>query len=81
MEVMAGRPKDVEDWEILEAATVIHGPATAKELAERLDMSRSGVNKRLDKLVDRGLLFEKKVGANAVIYWLTDEGERHLANH
>jgi len=72
---MAGRPKDVSDDEILEAVALIKGPATATELGDAVGMNRSGMNKRLDDLVERGLVHQKKVGANAVVYWLTDDGE------
>jgi len=71
---MAGRPKDVSDKEILESIATIHGPATATELGDALDMGRSGMNKRLDTLVDEQLVFDKTVGANAKVYWLTPEG-------
>lgn len=76
---MAGRPKRVSDSEILEAVALTKGPATAKEVGQRVDMARSGVNKRLDELVDAGLIHEKKVGANAKVYWLTDDGEDEVA--
>jgi predicted transcriptional regulator len=72
---MAGRPKRVSDTEILEAVVLIKGPATAKEVGDIVDMGRSGVNKRLDDLVERGLIHEKTVGANAKVYWLTEAGE------
>jgi predicted ArsR family transcriptional regulator len=75
---MAGRPKDVEDQEILEAIKLSYGPATAGDIAEQVDLNRSGVNKRLDDLVEHGHVNEKKVGANAVVYWLTDKGEQYL---
>jgi len=74
MRCMAGRPKDVSDNTILQQMATIHGPATAKELAEAVDMGRSGMNKRLDKLAEQNLIFEKTVGANAKVYWLTPDG-------
>jgi predicted ArsR family transcriptional regulator len=76
---MAGRPPDVTDEEILLAVARINGPATAKELAQAVGMGRSGMNKRLDDLVDDGHLHEKKVGANAKVYWLTDEGFQQIS--
>jgi predicted transcriptional regulator len=41
-------------------------------------MNRSGMNKRLDDLVKRGLVHQKEVGAKAVVYWLTDDGEDQI---
>lgn len=76
---MVGRPPDVTDEEILREVALIHGPATAGELAETLDMGRSGMNKRLDRLVEKNLLHDKKVGANAVVYWLTDKGYNQIS--
>lgn len=75
---MAGRPKDVTDEEILQTIKMVFGPATAGDVAEDVDLNRSGANKRLDDLVERGLVHQKVVGANAVVYWLTDKGEKQL---
>jgi len=75
---MAGRPKDVSDRRILREIVFITGPATATELADAVGMNRSGMNKRLDDLVERGLVREKKVGASAVVYWLSDDGKGRL---
>ena len=77
---MAGRPKDVSDSEILQEIALAHGPVvTAPELADRVEMTGSAVNKRLDGLVEQGLVNEKQVGARAVVYWLTDEGKELAA--
>jgi len=54
------------------------GAMTASELADAVGMNRSGMNKRLDDLVERGLVREKTVGASAVVYWLSDEGKGEL---
>lgn len=75
---MAGRPAKVSDEEILETVKIVFGPATAREVSERIGIKNSGTNKRLNDLHERGLLHKKHVGANAVVYWLTDEGERYL---
>ncbi|MDR9380707.1 MAG: winged helix-turn-helix domain-containing protein, partial [Natronomonas sp.] len=46
---MAGRPKDVSDSEILKEIALARGPVvTALELADRVGMTGSAVNKRLD---------------------------------
>jgi len=75
---MAGRPKKIRDSEILNEIVSIEGPATAVEIVENVDMKRSGMNKRLDTLVEEGFIEQKKVGANAIVYWLTDKGEEKL---
>ena len=41
---------------------------TASEVAEELDCSRASAYNKLEKLVDRGDLHKKKVGARAVVY-------------
>lgn len=42
-------------------------------------MSNQGVNGRLRELADEGLVHRKKVGARAVIYWLTDDGQERAS--
>jgi PAS domain S-box-containing protein len=44
-------------------------PLTTPEVADSLDIARRTVYKRLEKLVDRGDLKTKKVGANARVWW------------
>jgi response regulator of citrate/malate metabolism len=41
---------------------------TASEIADELDCSRPSAYNKLEKLVDRGDLHKKKVGARAVVY-------------
>jgi DNA-binding MarR family transcriptional regulator len=78
---MAGRPPETADHEILREVALSPGPiATAPDLADRLGMGVSGMNKRLKKLVESGYLKRKEVGASAVVYWLTEEGKEYLAN-
>ena len=77
---MAGRPQDVSDREILEQVALVHGPATSGEISKGVSIGRKGVNKRLPGLVDCGYLHRKKVGANAVIYWLTEYGHEYINN-
>lgn len=75
---MVGRPPDVSDIEILHAIESVFGPATAREVSDIVGLQPSGTNKRLTQLADDNLVFKKTVGANAVVYWLTPEGEREL---
>jgi predicted ArsR family transcriptional regulator len=78
---MGGRPKRVSDAEILREIKLASGPvATAPELSDRLHMQNSGVNKRLDDLVAAGLVRQREVGASAVVYWLSEDGEAELAD-
>lgn len=46
---------------------------TATEVAEELDCSRPSAYNKLEKLVDRGELHKKKVGARAVVYILMND--------
>lgn len=79
---MSGRPKKVEDVEILRQIKLTPGPvATSPEMTKELDMSSTGVNSRLRELVDDGLVKKQNVGANAVVYWLSDDGEEYLAKN
>jgi len=74
-----GRNKEVSDEEIARAIALHPDPVvTASEVAESVDMSKQGVNKRLRELADEGYVVRKEVGARAVIYWLDDKG-RELA--
>jgi len=75
---MAGRPQDVSDKELLEQVALVHGPATSGEISDGVSIGRKGVNKRLPDLVDKGYLFKKEVGANAIIYWLSEEGHKYI---
>lgn len=77
---MAGRPPDVSDNEILEQVALVHGPATSGEIADGLSIGRGGVNKRLPDLVADGLLYKKQVGANAIVYWLTEAGHEEISS-
>lgn len=52
--------------------------ATAPEIAPAMDVDEKQTRNRLDALVDDGLLNYRKVGSTKV-YWLSDEGERLLA--
>jgi predicted ArsR family transcriptional regulator len=77
---MANKRRSVSDAEILRTIALLPDPVcTAPELAERLDMSRQGVNKRLKKLREKHLVGHKEVGAHAAVWWLTSEGRDDLA--
>jgi DNA-binding MarR family transcriptional regulator len=79
---MAGRPPETSDVEILRQVALTPGPiATAPDLADKLGMGVSGMNKRLRKLVKKGYLKRRDVGASAVVYWLTEDGQKYISNH
>jgi predicted transcriptional regulator len=74
-----GREKQVSDIAILEAVAVHPDPVvTPSEVADSVDLTRQGINKRLRDLADDDLLVRKEVGARSVIYWLSENGKRRL---
>lgn len=75
-----GRKREVSNGEILRAIALHTDPiVTASEVADVVDMSPQGVNKRLRELAEEGLVIRKKVGANAVVYRLSDSGREEIA--
>jgi predicted ArsR family transcriptional regulator len=77
---MGAGHRQVSDEEILRLFAVSPDPiVTAKELAHNLPISQQAVNKRLGQLEGEGLITSRKVGASAVVYWLTEEGRRTLS--
>lgn len=77
---MAGRKRTISNAEILQEVALAPDPVvTASELAGRVGMTSSGMNKRIDELVAEGYLKERQVGARAVVYWLTDEGKQEAS--
>lgn len=76
------RPRTVSDIDLLKLLALSADPAlAAPELSSELPITREAVNQRLAQLSEAGLVDEKKVGAAAKIYWLTDAGRRQLAAH
>jgi len=75
-----GRKKEVSDEEILRAIALHPDPiVTASEVAEMVDLTKQGVNKRLRELSDEGYVVRKEVGARAVVYWLDEDGKERAA--
>lgn len=75
-----GRKRETTDNKILTEIALHPEPViTASELAERVGMTNAGINKRLQQLVDEDLVVRKEVGARAVIYWLSSDGEQRVA--
>lgn len=77
-----GRDKEVSDKEILHQIA-LHPDAvvTAKEVGEMIDMTPQGANKRLRELAKSEYIVRKKVGANAVVYWITPAGKQFAHQH
>lgn len=60
--------EQIEPKEVLALFTDAE-PRTAKEVADALDVSRRTALNKLNKLVDRGEIQRKEVGARAVVFW------------
>lgn len=56
---------DVSDRELLDAVQK-HEPAATSEVADEVDMSRQGVDKRLRSLREKGKVESKKIAASLV---------------
>lgn len=63
----------VSDDEIV-AAVRTHDPAATSEVADEIDMTRQGADRRLRKLRDAGRVNSKKIGASLV--WFPAERSR-----
>lgn len=75
-----GRNKEVSDKQILQAIALHPDPiVTSSEVAESVDMTKQGVNKRLNKLAEDEYVVRKSVGARAVVYWLSEDGKERAA--
>ena len=70
-----------ETLAVFETADGVVEPMTTSEVTERNDVSRRSTYERLERLVDRGFLETKKVGASGRIWWRpaadTPDDERH----
>lgn len=74
---MVGRPPAVSDQEILRGvyrslSDSADPAATTAEIAEQLPIKREGLGRRLNDLVERGLVERKQVGVS-YIWWLPDD--------
>lgn len=77
---MGGRKPTVEDEVILRLIALAPWPVvTAPDLAEKLGMTQQGAYSRLKQFENSGLVRSKLVGANARVWWLTDEGKEIVA--
>lgn len=71
-----GRKRRVSDDAILQVFADADAPVlTAREVADQLPISRSGVHPRLRELADSGRLSRKEVGGRAVVWWIDKDAE------
>jgi DNA-binding MarR family transcriptional regulator len=69
------------DFDVLAQLAAAHGELRMTELADRALISRSGMTRRVARLVDEGLVRRDRAGADArgVVVALTDAGIARLA--
>jgi DNA-binding MarR family transcriptional regulator len=69
------------DFDVLAQLAAAHGELRMTELADRALISRSGMTRRVARLVDEGLVRRDKAGADArgVVVALTEAGIARLA--
>jgi DNA-binding MarR family transcriptional regulator len=69
------------DFDVLAQLAAAHGELRMTELADRALISRSGMTRRVARLVDEGLVRRDKAGTDArgVVVALTDAGIARLA--
>jgi len=69
------------DFDVLAQLAAAHGELRMTELADRALISRSGMTRRVARLVDEGLVRRDRAGADArgVVVVLTDAGIARLA--
>ena len=68
-------------WQVLGAISMVKEPSTSPQIAERMGITRQGVQKQLNLLRDEGLVMpiENPAHKRSPRYSLTDHGERKLA--
>lgn len=65
-----GRDPLVTDDELVAAMRSCDCPVvTTGDLVDHVDMTKDGVRRRLNQLIERGKVSRKQVGARAVVYW------------
>jgi predicted ArsR family transcriptional regulator len=75
-----GRETRVDDEEMLREIILHPDPViTSSELSERIHYSADGARRRLEDLESKGLVHKRKVGANAVVWWPSEDG-RHAVD-
>jgi len=75
-----GRPPRFSNKDMLRLVALHPEPVvSSRDIAEKVDMTQRGVNKRLQRLAEDGLLQKKEVGSSAMVFWLTQEGKEELS--
>jgi len=76
-----GRPPRLSNADVLRIVALHYEPVVSSaDICDQMDMTQRGANKRLQRLVDEGLLESKTVGSSAMVFWLTDQGKKELNN-
>jgi DNA-binding MarR family transcriptional regulator len=70
------------DFDVLAQLATAHGALRMTELADRALISRSGMTRRVARLVEKGLVRREKAGTDArgVVVALTEAGKARLAD-
>jgi len=77
---MAGRSPKVSDAELVNHILQDDDPfITAKELSEKLPMSRQGINNRLNDLEESGVL-EKKSTGSGMGWWVSSDHDSSFSD-
>jgi len=77
-----GPDPEIDRMRILEIFVVSPEPAMVpSEIADDMEVTTNGARHQMDNLVERGFLDKKKPGERTVIYWITQEGANHYAEH
>ena len=68
-------------WQVLGAISMAKEPSTSRQIAERMGITRQGVQKQLNLLRDEGLVMsiENPAHKRSPRYSLTEHGEQKLA--
>lgn len=73
------RPPKQSPEEICQIVALHPEPVvTAADVHEEMDMTQRGAQDRLKSLAEKGYLNSKKVGASALVFWLSDKGRNTL---
>lgn len=69
-----GPEPEVSDEELISAIRGTPYPVAAtKDVSEQVSISSTAVRKRLNKLAERDRIGRRKLGGNAVVYWLPED--------
>lgn len=75
----AGRPRRVSNEEILR--TFIDRPEPVSKIDDvvpHVDLTKSGLYKRVQELLELGYLDSKSTGSSGKVYWVTEQGQEFV---